>query len=98
MSLWHDLHPYAKTVTVAISVSTMVVFAGVSLAMLLDLTDGEVKDWLKLWKFVVILWALFAVAVGAAFYNLRVLSRDQWAALDKIRKGEIPVPADPAKP
>ena len=90
--LWESLHPYAKTVTVAVSASTMVVLAVLAGAMLLDLTDGEVKDWAKLWKFVVVLWALIAGAVGAAFYNLRVLSSDQWAALEKLRKGEIPTP------
>ena len=91
-AFWESAHPYFKTGIVAGSASTMVVLTVLGGAMLFDLTDGEVKDWWRLWKFVAALWALTAVAIGAAFYNLRVLSSDQWAALDKLRKGELPTP------
>ena len=92
MAIWDELHPYVKTVAVAVSASTMIMCCVVGAAILFDLTDAEVKHWAAVWKVGLITWGLMTLGIGAAFYNLRVLSSDQWAALDKLRKGEIPTP------
>jgi drug/metabolite transporter (DMT)-like permease len=93
--LWHAMHPYAKSVTVAVSASTMIMCIIVGMAMTFDLTDAEAKNWAGVLKLGLIAWLLITIGIGAAFYNLRVLSPAQWAALDKIRKGELPTPPPP---
>jgi hypothetical protein len=69
---------WCKVVLGGVTGGTLIVGGALLFAILADLADGTVTDWLALWKLFVAVWALGMIVAGTYYWQHSPMSREVW--------------------